>query len=171
MSPLTQAQEARRRERGEGRSPGGCGMSALRYSPVVVPGAAVQRDAPMRAVACGGCPSHCCKNDAIILHPELGDDVSSYEAEAIRHPLTGQPAMMLKHKPNGDCIYLGAAGCEIHGRHPAICRKYDCGDQYAKMGRENRRALIARGLFSRAQLAQGRKVHLARETAVLGKPA
>ena len=38
--------------------------------------------------------------------------------------LVGQ--MVLNHLTNGDCVYLGPDGCTIHGRHPAICRTFDC---------------------------------------------
>lgn len=116
-----------------------------------------------RVELCGSCTALCCKNDLIVLHPELGDDVASYEAEAITHPLTGKPGWALTHKANGDCIYLGDSGCTIHGRHPAICREYDCGDQFAKMDRVMRRRFIKAGAFSKAQLQQGRRVHEARQ--------
>lgn len=33
---------------------------------------------------------------------------------------------MLAHKPNGECIYLGATGCNIHGNAPQQCRQMDC---------------------------------------------
>lgn len=72
-----------------------------------------------RDLDCGGCVE-CCRGDAIFLHPECGDDVSMYDWE----PYEGRP--ILKHKPNGDCIYLGDKGCTIHDRAPVICRELDC---------------------------------------------
>lgn len=105
---------------------------------------------------CAGCRV-CCINDAIILHPEMGDDVASYHTEAITHPLTGKPAVMLTHKANGECVYLGPAGCTIHHRAPAICREYDCRRQYLGMTRAERKKAIAMGWFRKDQLDEGRK--------------
>jgi Fe-S-cluster containining protein len=34
--------------------------------------------------------------------------------------------MMLDHKPNGDCIYLGQTGCTIHEDKPLMCQRMDC---------------------------------------------
>lgn len=107
-------------------------------------------------VPCAGCRV-CCINDAIILHPECGDDVSAFDAVAIKHPLTGKPAMMLKHKANGECVYLGASGCTIHDRAPAICREYDCRKQYLAMPRSDRRRLVALGYMRKDQFNEGRK--------------
>jgi len=112
---------------------------------------------------CSSCPGYCCKNDMIILHPECGDRIEDYpEREEVSHPLTGKTVWQLKHKPNGDCIHLGERGCEIYATRPMICREYDCGDQYAKMTRADRRSLVSRGLASKAQFDQGRRVYLAR---------
>lgn len=73
-----------------------------------------------RFVPCGTC-NECCRGDAIFLHPECGDDPSDYSTEMY------QGRVILKHKPNGDCIYLDRAkGCTIHASRPAICRELDC---------------------------------------------
>lgn len=75
---------------------------------------------PTRNVPCGTCTA-CCQGDAIFMHPECGDDPSQYETEMY------EGRVILKHKPNGDCIYLDRAkGCTIHERRPAICRELDC---------------------------------------------
>ncbi len=76
-------------------------------------------------VPCGPCRA-CCRRDAIVLHPELGDKIEDYECEEVLHPFTGQTVMMLKRKPNGDCIYLEEEGCIIHENSPAICQEFDC---------------------------------------------
>lgn len=107
-------------------------------------------------VPCGGCRL-CCINDMIILHPEDGDDVASYDAVACKHPLTGQPAAMLRHKANGECIYLGPGGCTIHDRAPVVCRRYDCRRQYLRFTRAQRKALIARGLMTKEKFDAGRR--------------
>jgi hypothetical protein len=71
-------------------------------------------------VPCDGC-TRCCHNDAIRLLP--GDDPGQYVT--VPHPyFTGE--LMLDHKPNGDCIYLGDSRCEIHSRRPQMCREMDC---------------------------------------------
>ena len=108
-------------------------------------------------VPCNGCTA-CCGNDMLILHPELGDDPAQYETEECIHPLTGRPALMLRHKPEGGCVYLAEGiGCTIHGRAPAICKEFDCRRMYLKFTRAERREFIARGMFSRDVFEAGRK--------------
>jgi len=77
-------------------------------------------------VPCGGC-ARCCYRDAVRLLP--GDDPNEYETTW--HPfLRGE--LMLKHKPDGSCIYLANKGpdlgffCSIHDRRPQMCRHMDC---------------------------------------------
>ena len=70
-------------------------------------------------VPCNGC-TLCCHGDAVRLLPGDGLD---YQVEPNPH-FPGQ--FMLAHKPNGDCIYLEAAGCSIHARRPKMCREMDC---------------------------------------------
>ncbi len=71
-------------------------------------------------VPCGGCML-CCQGDAVRLLEE--DDPGGYLTEP--HPrIPG--ALMLAHKPNGDCIYLAETGCSIHDHTPALCRAADC---------------------------------------------
>lgn len=75
---------------------------------------------PTMHVPCGTC-TECCKGDAIFLHPECGDDPAQYETENY------QGRTILKHHPNGDCVYLDRQrGCTIHDRRPTICREMDC---------------------------------------------
>lgn len=102
------------------------------------------------SVPCGGCTA-CCKRELIVLHPEIGDDVSSYETDIATNPLTRKQVYVLKHKPNGDCIYLGDEGCTIHERAPAICREFDC-RRFAKMAgnRSQRRKASATNEVVRA---------------------
>lgn len=75
---------------------------------------------PLYDVPCGGCTA-CCHKDAVRLLP--GDDSFEYETEP--HPfMPGE--LMLAHKPNGDCLYLGDKGCTIHEWKPQMCREMDC---------------------------------------------
>jgi hypothetical protein len=102
----------------------------------------------------------CCINDAIILHPEHGDDPALYQTVPVTHPLNGRPALMLDHKPNGECVYLGPTGCLIHDRAPVICREYDCRRQYLQIPRAERRRLVRSGLMSADKFNAGRdRVH------------
>jgi hypothetical protein len=71
-------------------------------------------------VPCNGC-TLCCQGDAIRLEPQ--DNSSDYKTEP--HPYI-KGALMLAHKPNGECIYLDAHGCSIHERTPSLCRSADC---------------------------------------------
>lgn len=75
----------------------------------------------MANVPCNGCTA-CCKGQRIILGP---DEEHGYRFEFTRRG-DGLVEMMLAHKPNGDCIYLGQHGCTIHGQAPHACREFDC---------------------------------------------
>jgi len=54
---------------------------------------------------------------------EAEDLDRGYRAEP--HPYV-PGALMLAHTPDGDCVYLGEAGCTIHDHAPALCRAADC---------------------------------------------
>lgn len=114
----------------------------------------------MTEVPCNGC-TLCCRNDMLIIHPECGDDPAQYDTIPCTHPLTGEPAVMLRHSENGDCVYLDrVTGCTIHGRAPAICREFDCRKSYLQLlqfSRKERLSLIARGIIGKDVLAAGRK--------------
>lgn len=85
---------------------------------------------PTRSVPCGNC-TECCKGDAIYIHPECGDVASYYETEEY------EGRLILKHKPNGDCIYLSReTGCTIHATRPTICRELDCRLMLDEMGQK-----------------------------------
>lgn len=111
---------------------------------------------PTVSVPCDGCTA-CCRHDIIFLHPECGDKAVDYLTDPATNPLTGNTGRMLQRKPNGDCIYLGATGCTIHGRAPVICREFDCRRLYLKVPREERRKLIALGYASKDVFMAGRK--------------
>lgn len=86
-----------------------------------------------------------------MLLPEAGDDPTQYETQDI-----GAGRQALKRKADGSCWYLGPGGCEIHGRHPAICKAYDCAAQWRSLSREDRRRGIAKGYLSKAVMDAGR---------------
>lgn len=107
------------------------------------------------SVPCNGCTA-CCENDLLILHPECGDDPSQYETMPVMNPVTGKPALALKHKPEGGCIYLErGVGCTIHGRAPAICQEFDCRRFVLKFSKEERKQLVAVGGASRRVMQAG----------------
>lgn len=109
------------------------------------------------AVPCAGCTA-CCKNELLMLHPEMGDKPEAYETQDVTNPLTGKPGIALKQKRNGDCTYLGDDGCTIHDRAPAICREFDCRQFFLNMGdRATRRKLLSQGLLTKEVMDAGRK--------------
>lgn len=113
----------------------------------------------MTAVPCNGCRL-CCQNDAIVLHPDLGDDPAKYKTVPFVHPLTGEDALMLDHKPNGDCIYLGEKGCENYEARPVICREFDCRKLYLRMTKAQREKLVKANLCDKTKFNAGKqRVH------------
>jgi len=79
----------------------------------------------VRLLNCGSCVV-CCQKDLIYLHPECGDNPNNYLTDFHDGRFT------LKHKDNGDCIYLDK-GCTIHGSQPTICKEMDCRKVYKKI--------------------------------------
>lgn len=111
-----------------------------------------------RAVPCNGCTA-CCHKDAIMLHPECGDDAAQYETVPFTNPITGTPGLMIAKKPGTmDCVYLGDSGCTIHDRAPVICREFDCGLMWARWSRSERKQLVGSGMFSANVFKQGYRV-------------
>ena len=70
----------------------------------------------MSTLQCGRCTA-CCKRELVPLMP--GDDMG---LDAVSF----QGVQVLRHKENGDCIYLGKRGCKIYDRRPQVCRSFDC---------------------------------------------
>jgi len=95
-------------------------------------------EAPRAQVPCNGCHECCRGGEVVTLFPEAGDDPSKYlTSDALM--VDGTPLIMLQHKPNGDCVYLGEQGCTIHDRAPAVCRAFDCRGFFLKLTRNERR--------------------------------
>ncbi len=92
---------------------------------------------PLKEVPCNGC-TLCCQGDAIRLEQE--DRAEEYRTEP--HPYI-PGALMLAHKPNGECIYLEEHGCSIHDRAPSLCRAADCRAVALKIGFETAAKLHA----------------------------
>lgn len=85
-----------------------------------------------------------------MLHPELGDDVASYQVR-IRNRIP-----LLATTPDGACVYLGESGCTIYARRPALCRSFDCRKHYLMLPRQDRDNLVRLELSSRAVFNAGR---------------
>ncbi len=107
-------------------------------------------------VPCNGCVECCRSNQGLVLHPEMGDDVGAYRHRAVIDRQTGNPVFLLATEPNGQCVYLGASGCTIYGRRPAICRGFDCRKHYLILPRQDRDNLVRIGLSSRSVFNAGR---------------
>ena len=106
-------------------------------------------DRPPATVPCGGCRL-CCQKNPVMLMPEVGDDIHSYDT--VEGP---EGRKYLRIKDNGDCVYLGVGGCTIHERVPYACRVYDCRADYARYTRAERRAGIKEGMLDKAIMKRG----------------
>lgn len=102
---------------------------------------------PIGKVACKGCKA-CCEGGLVGLHPEDGDDVSSYVTRKYTRE-DGVDAFALEIKNNGSCVYLGKSGCTIHNRRPIVCRTFDCRLLYWRLrlqfSRSDLRAQVSTG--------------------------
>lgn len=108
-------------------------------------------------VPCGDC--HLCCRLMTVLHPEKGDDVSSYQtAQWYRDGIDKPPIVILDRLPNGDCFYLGEHGCTIHRRAPISCREFDCRSIFAGSDRPGRRLAAKQGLMPKAIFDRGREL-------------
>lgn len=109
----------------------------------------------MADVPCGDCHL-CCKGDLIFLHPECGDHITDYDYMPAPAPFKDR--YVLRHKENGDCIYLDSSGCSIHGKTPIICREFDCRGFVKSLGYTRSRKFMKKGLLSNGVYNQGRKL-------------
>lgn|SRR5574337_648562 len=101
-------------------------------------------------VPCNGC-TLCCHNDAVRILPH--EDASKWQTE----PHNMMPgALMLAHKPNGDCVYLGERGCTIQHDKPQMCYEMDCRLIARKISWTQARKLSASGRMTMAVWRRGR---------------
>lgn len=115
---------------------------------------------PRAIVPCAGCRRCCTGNSIVMLLAQEGDDVAAYEHDIVTLPGAGR-GPILKRKPNGDCIYLGADGCTIHDRAPAVCRVFDCRDAYRAimaLPRVDRRQMLRAGIVDPDIVATGKRL-------------
>ena len=103
-------------------------------------------------VPCNGC-TLCCQNDAVRIHPEMGDDPKLYKTEMI------EGRLCLAHATNGNCVYLiRGKGCSIHDRRPAVCRELDCRVFLLRFTARERRFLVSRGMLGAGVIAAAKKL-------------
>jgi Fe-S-cluster containining protein len=107
-------------------------------------------------VPCGSCQA-CCYGKAIFLYPEAGDNPALYDTEPAFNVYWGASMPMLKHRPDGGCIYLTDKGCSIHTRRPAACRAYSCIDQHEMYSRADKRRLKREGKWNAERQAGERQ--------------
>ena len=70
-----------------------------------------------RQLDCNGCVA-CCIGENIHLDAKVQDQ---YETE-----LDDKGEVILAHKEDGRCFYLGTDGCTIYPRRPAQCKAFSC---------------------------------------------
>jgi len=112
----------------------------------------MSKKSPITEVPCNGC-TLCCQGDVIRLLPE--DDASIYHTVPHSHISN---ALMLAHKPNGDCIYLDERGCSIHDHAPSLCRGADCRSIAMKIDFETARKFHLTNKLDMRVWNQGRKL-------------
>lgn len=77
--------------------------------------------ASIAKIDCGSCTKCCVGFQQVVLVET--DDPHQYRTRQLAPGIYA-----LEHKPNGDCIYLGENGCTIYGRHPTVCKVFDCSE-------------------------------------------
>jgi Putative zinc- or iron-chelating domain len=107
-------------------------------------------------VPCNGCTECCQTNQGLVLHPDKGDDVESYQCQVLGHRVDGDPVFALAADERGRCVYLGSNGCTIYYRRPFLCRSFDCRKHYLILSRQDRNNLVNIGLSSRAVFDAGK---------------
>lgn len=90
-------------------------------------------------VPCNGCTACCRGGELVVLFEEEGDRPETFEHDAVETP--HGTLLLLRHRPNGDCVYLGEHGCTIYHRAPAVCRRFDCRQYFLSMPRNERRQI------------------------------
>lgn len=108
-------------------------------------------------VPCNGCTLCCRHHNAVLLMPEHGDVLATYDYDMVE-PFPGAGLMPILKRVDGVCIYLKDGGCSIWWRSPAVCRTFDCRGWYQSMTRAERRRLVRTGLASQEVFDRGREL-------------
>src|SRR3954471_633182 len=108
---------------------------------------------PDEHVDCNGCRA-CCRREAVILMPEDTDPLllAACDEVPVPNPYNDEPTTrVLRHRPNGDCVFLGEHGCMIYEQRPVMCRVFSCvkfvGKVLATMSASKLRRAIRSGEF------------------------
>lgn len=96
------------------------------------------------------------------MHPEMGDDISSYDTGRWYDGRTGEyKGLILWRVPDGpnkgDCIYLTPDGCSIWERAPWTCRTFDCRD-LSRLPSAQRRKRIESGEMPKEIFMRGHEL-------------
>lgn len=94
--------------------------------------------------------------DTITLMP--GDDPAAFKTKLI----AGK--RQLAKGRDGNCVYLGKTGCQIHGQAPEMCRRFDCRRYFLNVSRTGAANVAARA--ERPSFIEGKRrvERLLRET-------
>ena len=107
-------------------------------------------------VFCDTCTACCQSSQLLLLHPEQGDDVPSYQVQTVTESTSGATIYALAADEQGRCVYLGECGCTIYHRRPLLCRSFDCRKHYLILPRQDRDNLVKLTLSSRAVFNAGK---------------
>jgi Fe-S-cluster containining protein len=91
------------------------------------------------------------------LYPEHGDKLENYQTITIQPPGM-EPMIVLDRYLNGDCVYLGPAGCTIYGKAPYVCRQFDCRKTFLNSTRPGRKKAIKEGSMTKEIFDRGREL-------------
>ena len=112
----------------------------------------VDKDATRADVPCGKCRL-CCQT---LIVPLAQEEYAAYDWAWVVKQDGTRLGRALKRRPNGDCVYLGEAGCTIHGRAPHVCQRFHCRELFRRSDRPGRRQAIASGKIPKILFDKGR---------------
>lgn len=78
----------------------------------------------MKALECGECRACCQGPDRELILGHVDQMLCKHIGLAFDVDWRGT-ARLAQHL-NGDCLYLGAKGCEVYADRPKACRAFDC---------------------------------------------
>jgi hypothetical protein len=105
----------------------------------------------MSDVPCEGCTA-CCRN-VIMLLPEEGDNVASYDSEPVPNRHGGVAGYILRQREDGACVYLGDRGCTIYERRPRCAAPSTAGSSSWRCRDKSSAACLASTITSLTQVA------------------
>lgn len=82
-------------------------------------------------MGCNGCTA-CCRGDTVEILP--------HETGAWQSVYKDGRRFLAKREEDGNCVYLAAHGCMIHGQNPQQCQTFNCVTFFKGLTRNERRA-------------------------------